>query len=154
MVELLGKETYNSLATISLSEDAERLAHVAHTIYDIIANGEYVPDFEGWKQGVTRFKDARNELEGFALEWFSAAMNDLIENDLILHDAWADIVNAYPVLTTFQGHFIDEADFLEKIGWHHDDTPFTVGLRLNEPETDTDDWQLEILCVVKRMKMI
>ncbi|MCM3163777.1 DEAD/DEAH box helicase [Metabacillus litoralis] len=145
MVELLGKETYNSLATISLSEDAERLAHVAHTIYDIIANGEYVPDFEGWKQGVTRFKDARNELEGFALDWFSAAITDLIENDLILHDAWADIVNAYPVLTTFQGHFIDEIDFLEKIGWHHDDTPFSVGLRLNEPETDTDDWQLEIL---------
>ncbi|WP_338788104.1 DEAD/DEAH box helicase [Metabacillus sp. FJAT-53654] len=145
MVELLGKETYNSLATIKLSEDAEKLANEAHTIYELIANGQYAPDFSGWKQGVTRFKDTENELEGFSLEWFSAALTDLINNDRVLHDAWSDIVNAYPVLTTFQGHFIDETDFLEKIGWHIDDTPFTVGLRLNEPELDGDEWQLEIL---------
>ncbi|WP_299091955.1 DEAD/DEAH box helicase [uncultured Metabacillus sp.] len=145
MVELLGKETYNSLATITLSEDAERLANDAHLIYDLIANGQYVPDFEGWKQGVTRFKDAENQLEGFALEWFSASLADLIEHDHLLREAWAEIVQSYPVLTTFQGHFIDEADFLEKIGWNIDDTPFTVGLRLNEPEIDGDDWQLEIL---------
>ncbi len=145
MVELLGKETYNSLATIELSDDADRLANIAHTIYELIENGEYLPDFEAWKNGITRFKDAGNHLEGFALEWFSAAITDLIEHDHILRDAWADIINTYPVLSTFQGHFIDEADFLEKIGWHKDDTPFTVGLRLNEPETDTDEWQLEII---------
>ncbi|TXC85945.1 DEAD/DEAH box helicase [Metabacillus litoralis] len=145
MVELLGKETYNSLATISFSEDTEKLANDAHIIYETISNGDYLPNFEGWKQGVTRFKDAKGELSGFALEWFSASMNDLIENDTILHDAWLDIVNAYPVLTSYRGHFIDETDFLEKIGWHKDDTPFTVGLRLNEPELDGEDWQLEIL---------
>lgn len=145
MVELLGKETYNSLATISLSDDTQNLAETASAIYDLVADGLYVPDFDGWKQGVTRFKDSSNELEGLALEWFSAAVADLIEKDNILRDAWADIVNAYPVLTTFQGHFIDEADFLERIGWQIDDTPFTVGLRLNEPDHDGDDWQLEIL---------
>jgi SNF2 family DNA or RNA helicase len=144
MVELLGKETYNSLATVTLSDETQKLANEAGTIYDLIANGDYVPDFEGWKLGVSRFKDSENKLEGFALEWFSAALADLIEKDHLLHDAWADIVNAYPVLTTFQGHFIDEADFLEKIGWHKDDTPFTIGLRLNEPDIDGDDWQLEI----------
>ncbi|APH03438.1 DEAD/DEAH box helicase [Bacillus weihaiensis] len=145
MVELLGKETYNSLASIALSEDTEKLANQAHTIYTLIQNGEYAPDFDSWKQGITRFKDANSELTGFALEWFSAAVADLIENDKILADAWADIVNAYPVLTSHQGHFIDERDFHEKIGWHVDDTPFTVGLRLNEPESADDDWQLEIL---------
>lgn len=145
MVELLGKETYNSLATISLTDDAQVLANHAHSIYELIAAGKYLPDFEAWKHGMIRFKDATNELEGFALEWFSAAISDLIEKDLVIKNAWDDIVNRYPVLTTFQGHFVDEADFLEKIGWRIDDTPFTVGLRLNEPETDGEDWQLEIL---------
>lgn len=145
MVELLGKETYNSLANVSLSDETQKLENEASTIYDLISNGNYLPDFAGWKQGLTRFKDSENQLEGFALEWFSAALSDLIEKDHILHDAWADAVYAFPVLTTFQGHFIDEADFLEKIGWHTDDTPFSVGLRLNEPDFDGDDWQLEIL---------
>ncbi|PAD67826.1 ATP-dependent helicase [Bacillus sp. 7586-K] len=145
MVELLGKETYNSLATITLSDDTQQLANQAQVIYELIENKQYVPDFEGWKHGLLRFKDVNEELEGFALDWFSAAMTDLIEQDAVLKNAWTEIVNEYPVLTTFDGHFIDETDFLEKIGWHIDVTPFTVGLRLNEPEIDGEDWQLEIL---------
>lgn len=145
MVELLGSETYNSLASITLSEETLKLADEAQIIYELISNGQYVPDFEGWKHGVTRFKDSTNSLEGFALDWFSAALTDLIKHDRVLHDAWADIVNAYPVLDTFMGHFIDETDFLEKIGWQLDATPFSIGLRLNEPDVDGDDWQLEIL---------
>ncbi len=145
MVELLGKETYNSLATITLSDETQHLANQAQVIYELIKNKQYVPDFEGWKHGLLRFKDVNEELEGFALDWFSAAMTDLIEQDAVLKNAWTEIVNEYPVLTTFDGHFIDEADFLEKIGWHLDVTPFTVGLRLNEPEIDGEDWQLEIL---------
>ncbi|QGQ48286.1 DEAD/DEAH box helicase [Metabacillus sediminilitoris] len=145
MVEMLGKETFNSLATISFTEETKKLAKTAKEIYELIASGSYVPDFASWKHGVTRFKDAANKLEGFALEWFSAALADMVEKDTVLRNAWADVVNSYPVLTTFQGHFIDEGDFLEKIGWQLDDTPFSVGLRLNEPETDGDDWQLEIL---------
>jgi len=145
MVELLGKETYNSLATITLSDDTQQLANQAQVIYELIENKQYVPDFEGWKHGLLRFKDVNEELEGFALDWFSAAMTDLIEQDAVLKNAWTEIVNEYPVLTTFDGHFIDETDFLEKIGWHLDVTPFAVGLRLNEPEIDGEDWQLEIL---------
>lgn len=145
MVELLGSETYNSLARISLSEETLKLADEAQIIYELISTGKYVPDFEGWKHGVTRFKDSTNQLGGFALDWFSAALTDLIKNDRVLHDAWADILNAYPVLDTFMGHFIDETDFLEKIGWQLDTTPFSIGLRLNEPDIDGDNWQLEIL---------
>ncbi|MDQ0232719.1 DEAD/DEAH box helicase [Metabacillus malikii] len=145
MVELLGKETYNSLATITLSDDAQRLANDAHLIYELISDKQYVPDFAAWKQGAFRFKDATNQLEGFALEWFSAALEDLIVNDVNLKAVWDELLTDFPVLQTFDGHFIDESDFLEKIGWHIDDTPFTVGLRLNEPEIDGEDWQLEIL---------
>lgn len=40
--------------------------------------------------------------------------------------------------------FLDEQDFLETIGWIDDETPFTVGLRLNEPDFDGDDWKIEL----------
>ncbi|MDI5790087.1 hypothetical protein PO124_21865 [Bacillus licheniformis] len=39
------------------------------------------------------------------------------------------------------GTFLDEDDFLETIGWHENPVPFTVGLRLNEPDFDGDDWK-------------
>ena len=42
------------------------------------------------------------------------------------------------------GTFLDEQDFLETIGWIDDETPFTVGLRLNEPDFDGDDWKIEL----------
>ncbi|PIK32666.1 ATP-dependent helicase, partial [Bacillus siamensis] len=45
---------------------------------------------------------------------------------------------------------LDEDDFLEGIGWNDDLTPFTVGLRLNEPDFDGDDWKIEMFLREKK----
>ncbi|MFC0272328.1 DEAD/DEAH box helicase [Metabacillus herbersteinensis] len=145
MVELFGKSTFNSLATISYDEDTEKFVQDARILYELISEAQYVPDFVAWKNGFMGWREEANDLEGYLAEWFSAAVTDLIEKDKIVNDAWLEVVERYPVLRTFQGHFLDEQDFLEKIGWQLDVTPFSIGLRLNEPDFDGDDWKLELL---------
>lgn len=83
-------------------------------------------------------------LEGFTAEWFSAAVQDYIQYDDDLREKWEHIKEKSPAVTTFRGHFLDEEDFLEGIGWIDDQSPFTVGLRLNEPDFDGDEWKIEM----------
>ncbi|MGM0923290.1 MAG: DEAD/DEAH box helicase [Bacillota bacterium] len=144
MVELIGKDTTNSLADIEYSGDAVPLIDAAEAIYDCIVNGEFMPDFERWKSGTFGWRDTAGELEGFTADWLSAAVSDLIERNPDLGRAWSDIVEAYTATEKFEGHFLDERDWLEKIGFLIDDAPFTIGLRLNEPDYDGDDWKLEL----------
>ncbi|MED4534453.1 DEAD/DEAH box helicase [Metabacillus fastidiosus] len=145
IVELLGKGTFNSLVNVSFDEHSMKLSNQAKIIYKLISSHEYMPDFYAWQRGTFGWRDKNNDLEGFTAEWFSAAINDLIHHDYHLKQAWANIEKSYPVITSLQAHFLDEDDFLEKIGWNIDSSPFTIGLRLNEPDFDGDDWKLELL---------
>lgn len=151
-IELLGKKPFNSLAKVSFGHDSLKFVQQAKTIYELISNSKYVPDFHLWEQGGFGWRDVDHTLEGFTLEWFNAAMNDLIHTDHHLQQVWAEIETAYPILTTEQSHFLDENDFFEKIGWIIDVSPFTIGLRLNEPDFDGDDWKLELFLRNKKNK--
>ncbi|MCY8520374.1 DEAD/DEAH box helicase, partial [Bacillus atrophaeus] len=143
-VELLGKNSFNTFSSVQLTEETEPLIEAASTIYEFIADGDFLPDYEAWTEGVFRWKDRDGILEGFTADWFSAAVHDYIRYDDELNEKWQKIETQYPAVTTFRGHFLDEKDFLEGIGWSDDPSPFTVGLRLNEPEFDGDDWKIEM----------
>ncbi|MGG3640536.1 DEAD/DEAH box helicase [Bacillus gobiensis] len=142
-VELLGKSSFNSFCTIHLTEETDSLMEAASTIYEFIEDGDFLPDYEAWKNGALRWKDKDGVLEGFQLEWFSYAVEDYVAFIPSLHEKWETVRNRQLHLLEFQSLFLDEQDFLESIGWYEDETPFTVGLRLNEPEFDGDEWKLE-----------
>ncbi|QHZ45354.1 DEAD/DEAH box helicase [Bacillus sp. NSP9.1] len=142
--EFLGKNSFNSFSEIILTVETEPLMKTASTIYEFIEDQDFLPDYEAWKQGVIRFKDQEGLLEGYTAEWFSRAVEDYIDYHDELKAKWEEIVAHSPAVTTFQGHFLDEEDFLETIGWRENPAPFTVGLRLNEPEFDGDDWKIEL----------
>ncbi|MGG3664481.1 DEAD/DEAH box helicase [Bacillus gobiensis] len=142
-VELLGKSSFNSFCTIHLTEETDSLMETASTIYEFIEDGDFLPDYEAWKNGALRWKDKDGVLEGFQLEWFSYAVEDYVAFIPSLHEKWETVRNRQLHLLEFQSLFLDEQDFLESIGWYEDETPFTVGLRLNEPEFDGDEWKLE-----------
>ncbi|ALC82662.1 MULTISPECIES: DEAD/DEAH box helicase [Bacillus] len=142
-VELLGKSSFNSFCTIHLTEETDSLMEAASTIYEFIEDGDFLPDYEAWKNGALRWKDKDGVLEGFQLEWFSYAVEDYVAFIPSLHEKWETVRNRQLHLLEFKSLFLDEQDFLESIGWYEDETPFTVGLRLNEPEFDGDEWKLE-----------
>ncbi|MGX9290334.1 DEAD/DEAH box helicase [Bacillus sp. A015] len=143
-VELLGKNSFNTFSHVTLTDETEPLMKTASTIYEFIEDEDFVPDYEAWTEGVLRFKDKEGLLDGYTADWFSFAVQDYIQYDDALQHKWNRMTAQSPALSSFQGHFLDEQDFLETIGWIDDETPFTVGLRLNEPEYDGDDWKIEL----------
>ncbi|WP_338778821.1 DEAD/DEAH box helicase [Metabacillus sp. FJAT-52054] len=143
MAELIGHDSFNSMAEVTVQH--EGFQEAAKRIYELVAAGEYMPDYRAWQIGQSGWKPEGEALEGFEAEWFSAAVSDLISLNRSLRMAWGAITDAHPVLFNFTGYFLDEQDWLERIGWVVDDKPFTIGLRLNEPEYDGGEWRLEVL---------
>ena len=45
---------------------------------------------------------------------------------------------------------LHEEDWLRKIGYIEDDLPFTIGLRLQEPQEEFEMWKLETIITPKR----
>jgi len=140
-VEFLVKKPVNSFLKVRWDEDLEEDLEAAEVIWDVIQRGAFMPDFAAYVKGEFGWKPVDEEID---CEWFSAVVNDLIHRNPLVMEAWEEVLREHPVFTNFKGRFLDEQDFLQKIGWSMLDLPFTIGLRLNEPDFDGDDWKLEL----------
>ncbi|MCC3356174.1 DEAD/DEAH box helicase [Bacillus sp. REN16] len=135
----------NSLIQIELSESAEHYHTMSQDLFPLIEDGQFMPDFEYWHE-YERFgwKPVDTELTGFAAEWFSEAITDWIQSDSTLSDAWEEISETFPLVKSSAGaeSVVDENNWLERIGWKEDHTPFDVMLQIEEPEVDNGAWTL------------
>ncbi|WP_010677134.1 DEAD/DEAH box helicase [Bacillus timonensis] len=140
------KSPENSLIKMELSENAEHYRAISQATMPLIEDGEFMPDFEYWREN-ERFgwKPIGSELTGFAAEWFSAAITDWIQSDSSLSDAWEEIASTFPLVKSTAGSesVVDENNWLERIGWKEDLTPFDVMLQIEEPEVDNGTWKLQ-----------
>ncbi|WP_243291935.1 DEAD/DEAH box helicase [Bacillus sp. FJAT-47783] len=143
-LEFFARDVTNSFVHVEMDEAFQKEMDVAPLMFEAIQNGQFAPDFAAFQQGELRFKPLDLSLEGFALEWFSRSVFDVIERNPKIHEAWRTILAEYPVLETMDGHFLDERDFFERIGLIVNHLPFTIGLRLNEPDFDGDEWKIEL----------
>lgn len=143
-VEFFGKQPVNSLLNISFSSDLAYTLQTAELIFQLVQTGNFMPDYSSWQKGKLGWKPKDNTVKEIDLPWFSAAVSDLLERSAGAKRAWDQLVETYPLLTSFEGHFLDEQDWLEKIGWRLNDRPFQIGFRLNEPEQDGGIWKMEM----------
>ncbi|MFT4416306.1 DEAD/DEAH box helicase [Fredinandcohnia humi] len=134
----------NSFLTIELNEDAHNYRSIAVQLLSLIEDGQFMPDFELWKQGVFGWKPIDIEISGFAAQWFSVALSDWIQADSALSKAWEEITSTFPLINSSESlvSVVDENNWLERIGWKEDLTPFDVLLRIDEPEMDNGTWKL------------
>ncbi len=136
----------NSHIKIELSENVDHYHRISQNLLPLIEGGEFMPDFDYWREN-ERFgwKPTGTELTGFAAEWFSEAISDWIQSDSTLTDAWEEIASSFPLVksTTGAESVADENNWLERIGWKEDHTPFDVMLQIEEPEVDTETWKLQ-----------
>ncbi|MDI5790086.1 hypothetical protein PO124_21860 [Bacillus licheniformis] len=51
------QNSFNSFSDIILTEETEPLMKTASTIYEFIADEDFLPDYEAWKQEMLRWKD-------------------------------------------------------------------------------------------------
>jgi len=141
-LELFAGGTHNQFFHFSFDEAFHRELEIAPAMYEAIQAGQFMPDFEAFQKGELRFRPIEGDIED--VDWFSECVMDVMAQNPVIQEAWNTIVEKYPVIKTMDGQFIDEEDFLERIGWKVNDLPFTIGLRLNEPEWDGDDWKIEL----------
>lgn len=136
----------NSFLYVELSVQAKKFRDLTAPLLPLIEDGQFMPDFELWNtHGAFGWKPIDEHLTGFAAHWFSYALSDWIQSDSSLKEVWEEVITAFPLVKSTAGSasVVDETNWLERIGWKEDLTPFDVLLRIDEPEMDNGTWKLE-----------
>ncbi len=144
-LDFFAREPFSSLANLSFSEDTKTHIQTAQHVFQALADGDFKPDFTAWKAGQIGWKLA-SQSHALANQWLTSALNELRSKDETIQETWTIIGEQYPLLHANGNESIvnDEQFWLERIGWKKDHSPFTVGIRLREPEVDGDDWIVDV----------
>lgn len=136
----------NSLLSFELDEIAATFRENLAPLLPLIESGQFMPDFAKWSEGKFGWKPIGADVPEIAVDLFSAALNDWFERDPSLLESWNEIIKDFPLITSAStGSVVDEHNWLERIGWKKDLTPFDVLLRIDEPELDNGTWKLETI---------
>jgi len=141
-LEFLAQPPQPEFIKLKWSEEILRLQQIAPLIRELLAAGQWRPDYDRWRAGQTgwklqyppglRRKKAPPYLEG----WVSLIIEELREQNPELNRAWQALEENYPLLRRDNPRtavFADEEDWLMAIGWKEDTIPFRTCLRLAEP---------------------
>ncbi|MBM7867672.1 ATP-dependent helicase [Heliobacterium gestii] len=138
------------------SPEIRALQRLAPAVDQALTEKRWQPDYRSWRQGkkglcLDLAAGDSGGGTGIALadlsEWTSLLVEAQISDDLTARLRWEQLVSDCPMLHPDyprEGPFLDEADWLEAIGWRADRTPFVVSLRLREPEMD-EAWRLQVV---------
>ncbi|MZP31054.1 ATP-dependent helicase [Heliobacterium undosum] len=132
------------------SPDVRELQRLALSVAIALAEKRWQPDYRLWLQGRRGLRldlgDGRPIDEGIN-DWTGLLIDEQVAGDPTARKQWEQLVTDCPMLHPDyprEGSFLDEADWLEAIGWTVDRAPFSVGLRLSEPEED-QAWRLQVV---------
>ncbi|MGM0837594.1 MAG: DEAD/DEAH box helicase [Bacillota bacterium] len=164
-LELFANNTENSFLQLDWCDQSELYRLLAPTVSSIFNQKAFQPDYTEWQNGRLSFSltDEGNKLvqenpllPSFTVkieEWIGSIMMDWIkyEKTETLRSYWAEYSNSVSLLSNDAPTiYLDEEDWLKDIGWMKDITPFSVGLRLLEPDEAHADWRLETLLKDKK----
>ncbi|GAA3319309.1 hypothetical protein GCM10020331_025670 [Ectobacillus funiculus] len=115
--------------------------------------GLFLPDMEHWANEPI-WKPAHALVNGSMLvQLFSDAVNETLHMEALPSEGWEKkqkrLYNHREFSLKQLLAAANEEDWLRKIGYIEDDTPFTISLRLLEPHEDGEMWHLETVLVPK-----
>ncbi|MFZ3588997.1 DEAD/DEAH box helicase [Bacillus sp. DJP31] len=143
-LDYFSESHHNSLSPLTWGETASEFRGIAPTLKHAIMIGEFMPDFDEWKDGKIGWQHTNEALSDKVKAWFSMAIQEYIESDPELFQMWRELQSRYPLLKK-TGVVADEEDWLLKIGWKEDSSRFRVGLQLEEPIQDGMNWMLSVI---------
>ncbi|MFD3446586.1 DEAD/DEAH box helicase [Microbacteriaceae bacterium 4G12] len=151
--EYIAKRPVNSFANLQQSNELVAAYPLAQEAWQEYDDGSFLPDKEKWSQHVA-WKPADTELgDSWLARLFSDAVTNTLETKPPQSEAWEKAKRLYDhhdFATRLITTALDEEDWLMKIGYKEDDTPFAISLRLLEPQEDGEMWKLETILVPKR----
>jgi len=164
LVTLLAKEQFNRLIEWEWDETGEICLAAAHPLYESILEKDWFPDFEAleskefkWRlpeRVIKEFAPAfweqsigNQPLPAFMTDWFNTSLNTFFEKNREWKARVGDKLHALrnqSVSPEALSAYFDEDTWSEWIGLKENNCPFTIGLRLEEPEDLDGVWDLQI----------
>ncbi|WP_316570508.1 DEAD/DEAH box helicase [Neobacillus sp. YIM B06451] len=167
LVTLFARESFNRFFEWDWDEVAEICLASSHVLYESILVKEWLPDFAAWETGTFRWRlPARvsdefdssfweQELEAggirmtaydFVEELYNLALDSYLTRNAEMRELFGPklgLLESSNIPAAALARYFDEEIWLEWVGIKENDTPFTVGLRLDEPEDGEGFWLLE-----------
>lgn len=173
LVSLFAKESFNRYIDWDWNEQSEICLAAAHSLYEGILEKDWLPDFSVWEHGDFRWKLPERVKEEFDPSFWEQKIEDADDStapDLgttknYISDLYNDALDGYltrnsamkqlfgPKLDLLRkqnisggelARYFDEESWLEWVGIKESDTPFTIGLRLDEPMDGEGAWSLDL----------
>ncbi|WP_141430994.1 DEAD/DEAH box helicase [Bacillus sp. 03113] len=168
LVTLFGKERFNRLIDWDWDETSQICLASAHTVLDSMHRHEWVPDFASWENNEFQWtlpERVMNEFNAdfweenlqtnsgsitnkqFVQEWFNHSVESYMNQDEEMKNRFGDklaSLKKQELPSKTLASFFDEDSWLEWIGLKENSTPFTLGIKLEEPPDIDQPWSLEL----------
>ncbi len=151
-LEFIGIRPSNSFVPIRYGTELAALYESAQIAWDDYKEGLFLPDIAHWAEAAA-WKPEHVTLANPLSRLFSDAVTYTLIMEQPRNEDWEKALRLYEHrdFTLKQlASAVHEDDWLTKIGYLEDDTPFTIGLRLLEPQEDYETWKLETILLPKR----
>lgn len=150
LTTLFANEKFNPFIEWEWDDQAELCLAVAPALHEAITEKDWLPNFDALEAGEFRWQLPKRVQDEFDVTfWEEEAVRDFVAD--WFHDALNAHLNQNKEMKTWLGDklellqkqsfpagvlsaFFDEDTWLEWIGIKNSDLPFTIGLRLDEPE--------------------
>ncbi|WP_416828346.1 DEAD/DEAH box helicase [Ectobacillus polymachus] len=152
-LEFVAVLPHNSFTITSYGQEIMSIHEEATELWSGYKESTFIPDMERWNEEVAWTTPNNKNLTKVLSKLFSDAINETIRTTEPQNEAWEKAARLYEYpdfarkLLTIAAH---EEDWLTKIGYLDDDKPFTIGLRLLEPQEEFELWKLETILEPKR----
>ncbi|MEH7522621.1 DEAD/DEAH box helicase [Bacillus sp. JJ1503] len=164
LVTLFAKERFNSFIEWDWDELAQICLAASLPIYEAISEKEWIPDFSAWENGQFRWALPDRVVQEFGSSFWEQMIGEMSVKDFT-HEMFHHALDAFfernsklkadlsGKINTLRGSelsprdlaaYFDEESWQEWIGLKENETPFSIGLKLEEPAEIDDSWELSI----------
>ncbi|MGG3561177.1 DEAD/DEAH box helicase [Neobacillus rhizosphaerae] len=172
LVSLFAKESFNRFIEWDWNEQSEICLAAAHAMHEGIVEKDWLPDFSVWEHGDFRWKlpervkdefdpsfweqqvsgaenpaDDEETTKNYISDLYNSALDAYLTRNAAMKELFGpklDLLRKQNISGGELARYFDEESWLEWVGIKESDTPFTIGLRLDEPLDGEGAWTLDV----------
>ncbi|KAB2333029.1 DEAD/DEAH box helicase [Bacillus mesophilum] len=164
LVSLFSAEQFNKLIEWDWDEYTQLCLAAAPALYDSIIHKDWIPDFSVWEQDEFRWELPKNVLhefdpsfweqnvegipvQNFIGDMFHYALGEYLNRNREARSSFGEKLeklNSEHLSAAHLAAYFDEESFQRWMGIKEDDTPFTIGLKLEEPGEAELHWNVTV----------
>ncbi|MGG3469532.1 DEAD/DEAH box helicase [Neobacillus pocheonensis] len=167
LVSLFAKESFNRFIEWDWNEQSELCLAAAASLHEGILEKDWLPDFSVWENGEFRWKlpervqdefdpsfweqevepNASQTTSSYISDLYNSALDAYLTRNSAMKELFGpklDLLKKQNISGGELARYFDEESWLVWVGIKESDTPFTIGLRLDEPIEGEGAWTLDV----------